>query len=323
MSEALAVIEAPAEAPAEVPVEVPAEMEVPAGAPEGEGDASEDLLEAIEAAGEEGGQTFSLKVDGEEQEISLEALKAAYGKDKASGKRFEEAATMRKEAEGAIAAYQELEGEVQAISHSLQHGTVEEKAEGMARMMGGHDHFVEFVSELNTLADSYTNMSETERRVYEQDKQLVAFERAEARRYEHAQAVGLDKETHRYHTEFTEGFVKALEAEGARVTPRRIQQMANLAQYYVSNEIPMDTRAIARAVKAESSISNQLGADMEGEDLLNELGPDVIKKVERAFVKRYKKTNPTPVAVKSARKRAGQNRALTSKEWFALPMDER
>lgn len=75
--------------------------------------------------------TRRIKVDGEYLEVPIKDLEAAYGLQKASNKRFEEAATLRKEVDALLEAFQS--GDLAALSELVPEDSLYDYAESLLR----------------------------------------------------------------------------------------------------------------------------------------------------------------------------------------------
>ena len=75
--------------------------------------------------------TRKIKIDGEYIEVPIEELEAAYGKDRASQKRFEEAAALRKEVDSFLDSLQK--GELDNLLDIVPEDRLAEFAEGVLR----------------------------------------------------------------------------------------------------------------------------------------------------------------------------------------------
>jgi len=261
--------------------------------------------------------TYAVKVLGEEQNVTLEELQAGYGKTQAANKRFEEAAAIRKQATQQVEAAKEAFG-------LLRGGDFDTKL-GLLHQVMGEQGIAQFFNELESRVKSYQGMSDDQREAYDAKQRLAQYEKAERERAEKEKRSRVDADTARYQEEFTKSFSTALSDVGVRPSPYRVQRMASLAQHYLDSGKRLDKGAVqtlARAIKKESGIGTQLGSDLAGEDLLAELGPEVVKRIEKAFVSKYKASNPAPKAV-SVGKASSKSKKVKAKDWFNLPIEER
>lgn len=283
-----------------------------------EPEASPEILEALDGGTvepqEELVPTYTVKVDGKDQEVTLDEVLKGYQLAQASYKKMEEASKFRKEAEL-------TKKGVQDLVSTLRGGSFEARIQTLADIVGGPEAFADLYHEIRSQEEAYGGMSEAEKKAHDYKHQLDRYQAQEKQRETREKETAMSQETAKWREELPKQFTTALQEEGVRVTPYKIQRMASLAHHFLEKGQTIDAKALARAVKREAGVGAQLGEELGGEDLLAELGPEVVKRIEKAFVAKYKKTNPQPTAVK-ANKRAPKKK-LTAKEWFSLPLEER
>lgn len=279
---------------------------------------SPEILEALEGGtGESQAEevpTYTVKVDGVDTEVTLDEVLKGYQLAQASYKKMEEASKARKDSE-------KIRQDLQTLVGSLRGGKFEDRVQTLAELVGGPQAFADLYHEIRAQEESYRGMSESERQAHDYKQQLARYQAQEKQREAQEKQTRLSQETARWSQEFPKMFSEALTAEGVRVTPYKIQRMASLAHHYLDKGQQINAGALARAIKKESGVSAQLGSELSGEDLLAELGEDVVKRIEKAFVSKYKKSNPKPKVVKTTKRTPKAK--MKAKDWFSLPLDER
>jgi hypothetical protein len=102
-------------------------------------DVEEDKEEAIEDAGQEELEGYSVKIDGQEVQVTLDDLKQGYSGQQYVQKGMQEAAQQRKEAEGVYEALLNERQQVQKLFEQLQSGGVGAAPQAPSRDMFEND----------------------------------------------------------------------------------------------------------------------------------------------------------------------------------------
>ena len=216
---------------------------------------------------------MKLKIDNADVEMSESEVIALAQKGRGADRKFQEAAQLRKEAEQ-TAAYLKAN-----------------PREALAKL--GID--VRKFSE-DTLMEILTQeqMSPEQRKAQDMEKKLRGYEKAEkdakdTRDRQEAEALeGQHMKT------FDEMFVKALGESGLPKTQYTVKRMAELQLVNIRKGLNLDAAQLAKLVR-EDYMSEQkaLYGAADGDALMELLGPEIVKKLSKAQIKKLKSAAPT------------------------------
>lgn len=215
---------------------------------------------------------MKLKIDNADVEMSESEVIALAQKGRGADRKFQEAAQLRKEAEQTAAFLKA------------------NPREALAKL--GID--VRKFSE-ETLMEILTQeqMSPEQRKAQDMEKKLRGYEKAEkdakdTRDREEAAAL----EGHHMKT-FDDMFVKALGESGLPKTQYTVKRMAELQLVNIRKGLNLDATQLAKLVR-EDYMSEQkaLYGAADGDALLELLGPEIVKKLSKAQIKKLKTAAP-------------------------------
>lgn len=247
---------------------------------------------------------WKLKVDGKEVDFDAsdeEVLKREVTKSLGAGKRFEEAATMRKEAE---AFYAMLKRDPVRV---------------LSDPRFGHD--------VKKLAEEivWNNMQEAaltpeQRRQRDVDAELKKYKDAETAskaEAEKQQAAALQEH---YEIDFNNKIMSALEAGGVPKTKGTVRRMAYYLQQAIGHNLDLTpTDLVAQVRKDYQEEHREMYATAEGDSLMSIVGEELAAKIRKADIKRLKTTQPEEhrkQAKQVPRKsRDNSERKLSGDEW--------
>lgn len=247
---------------------------------------------AVEAAGAEEVPTpsdeprkFLVKVDGEEVEVSEDELLKGYSRGKASAKRFEEAAKVRKQTERLIEALKDPE-QLPELLGKLGvdfNGVVERK-----------------IKEL--IEEESLPEGEREKRALAKERERLEREKQE---WEQAQnQTKLQRETEAERQRLVTEFKDAAETSGIPHTPRTIAMMAQAMEGALLAGEELSAQEAAEIVKEdlETTMRDRLG-NLDAESLAALLGEDKLKALRARDVEKLKAVEkPSPTKKSSFRK---------------------
>lgn len=271
----------PSESPAAADVSTENVGSLDSGASEGDVQTVESALEDAEqnqAAGNTP-KTYKLKIDGEEVEVSEDELLSGYQTRKASQKRFEDAAKLRKEAE------QTLEYLKKYPSQALEKlgFNVRELAEN-------------YIAEQLDLE----SMTPEQKRIREYEQKLRAYEdREKGIADQKAQEEAARLRTH-YEQDYSTKIQEALQTANLPKTPYTVKRMAQLMSQALEQGYDVNPKDIVHIVK-EDYINDfkQLWGASDGDTLINILGKDVADKIRKTqLAKVNAKTVINPLATR-------------------------
>lgn len=236
----------------------------PGSAP-GKAEASDPVAKAFER--------FKIKVDGREEEVDLDTLKASYSKAKAADKRFEEASKLSKRAEALENAIKEGD-----FSMMLKLGLSREQVRAhMERFY--HREFIE----PETMTPEQKRLREAEERLkkYEEDekKREADREREESERMDSEARQSLEKE-----------LIDTLEKSGL---PKKRFYMARIAYWTKQNlkrgwDAPQEV-IINQVKKERDNLVRSLLESHEDESIFGVLGDKVADRIRKLDLERIRK----------------------------------
>lgn len=214
---------------------------------------------------------YKVKIDGAEEEVDDATLLREYSKFKASDKRFQVAA--------------QKEREVQEFWKALDHdltGVLEGKFGEKFR-----EKAEEYV--LKKLQEDELSPEQKERRRLESE--LEKYRKAEKDREEQKRQQEYTAEQQRYAAELDAKFSKALDSSGLPKTRDTVRRMALVerAAMAVGYDIPADelVQKVKASYKAEY---DEIYGNLEGDKLLDALGPELLRKIRAADLAKTRKT---------------------------------
>lgn len=232
----------------------------------------------------------TVKVDGEDKEVTLEELKKNYELRRSSHKRFEEAASLRKQLES-------REGELLQLANAFR----DPKTLPHILRNLGHDA-KSLIAELQ--ADLDIPEEVRERQTF--DRERAEFARTKKAFEDNLKQQKLSADSARYQEEFTSSFNAALETHGMSGNPRIISRMASLMEKAIDGGYEMTAdEAATRAVEEVNGNTTTLLGSMTAEQLEKHLPPDVVKALRASQAAELKRPE---TAIDTPRK-ATRNRA--------------
>lgn len=212
-----------------------------------------------------------LKVEGQELELPESEVIALAQQGKQAGRKFQEAAQMRREAE--------------ALAHLLKSNPKE------ALSKFGID--VRKFSE-ETLVEMLKREQETpeQKTARENEEELKRYRDEEKKRKEEAEQKVKQELEEKHLKNYTELFVKALSESGLPKTTFTVKRMAELQLVNLRKGLNLDASRLAEIVR-EDYISEQkaLFGASDGNTLMELLGPDAVKKLSKAQIAKLKATS--------------------------------
>lgn len=223
---------------------------------------------AQETAQAQAQRMMRLKIEGQELELPESEVISLAQQGKQAGKKFQEAAQMRKEAE--------------ALAQLLKSNPKE------ALSKFGID--VRKFSE-DTLVEMLQREAETpeQRKARENEEKLSRYEKEEKARLEAEREAQLKALEEKHLKNYNDMFIQALESSGLPKTPYTVKRMAELQLLNVKKGFDLDPAQLAKIVR-EDYIAEQkaLFGSADGNTLMEILGPDIVKKLSKAQIAKLK-----------------------------------
>jgi len=218
-----------------------------------------------------------VKVGDEELEVSADEAFKNYQLARASYKKMEEAAKVRKEAEAALT---EVRGFIQGLKDPKNLWQLVQQL--------GHDP--RHLSEAH-LAEQIRieSLSPEERRLYDREQRIRQQEEEYARREAEWRQKQLEEETPRLREKFEREFKGALKSAGIPDSPRFIARMADLKSEF--GDLDANEAAGILAVEAQEEFTERLST-MSDEELFKALGEQRMGRIRQLDLQRLR--NPVP-----------------------------
>lgn len=264
---------------------------------EGEADASA----SVPAAPPEPPKKYKVKWGDQEGEVDESELISGYQRAKASAKKFEEAAAMRKAVEAKEQRIREfadaLERDPEAVLENLLGARLDEIAE--ARMIRRYE---------------LQQMDPVQRQRYEMEQERAAWE-AERQRWQQEQEAHrqqrVQAEAERVRPQLVEAFKGALKAVGVPQTQEYVLRMRDVAMQFLQAGQVMNAETTAQAaqivsddyqahLKTLTPVARERLLKLEGEDLLKtvqeEYGQEFLEKLRKAELAKVQAQRQQPPA---------------------------
>lgn len=209
-----------------------------------------------------------VKIEGKEVEIPESEVLAGYQQGKVASQRFQEAAAMKKEAQ-----------EILNLSKKDQREFF--KRSGIDPRKWAEDFLMD---ELKRDAES-----PDQKKSRENEERLRQYEENEKRTKETAHKQENDRLTNEKRQEFDVMFVKALNESGLPKTPFTIKRMAELQLVNIKKGLELGPQQLAKIVREDYATEQKtLLSALDGDQLIEFLGPDLVKKLSKAQIAKLK-----------------------------------
>lgn len=296
--------------PADAAPTADAQIETPV--PEGtEGDVptAGDIGEAkIEKQAADAKKKYKVKLENEEAEVDEDELVRGYQKAKASAKRFEEAARMKKQAE--------------QLFQGLKSNTIES-----LKQAGFSDQQIREMAE-NYLIEKYkaeeeeATLDPKDKELREAKDRLKKYEEQEKLKAQQEEQDQFVKMKQKYEAEIDAQIVDALEKNNLPKTAYTVKRMAQYLARAVDMDLEVSPQDVVEMVRDDykTDLDSFLN-HYDGEKLLEVLPRSVIEKVNKAQVAKAKaKQAPAPTSTKTVAtpqttKEPVQRKKMSVSEW--------
>lgn len=230
---------------------------------------------------------MKVKLDGKEVEVPESEVVANYQQRKIADQRFQEAAKIRKEAEAVMKFAKDNPAEFFAKT-------------GMNAREWAEKYLLE---QLQVEA-----MSPEQKKARENEDKLKKYEQEEKTRKDQQQKEYVDRLTTEKRVELDKLFTQALYESGLPRTPWTVAEMARLQLANVKKGWQLTPAQLAKQTR-ENYVDAQkalMGA-LEGDQLLEFLGPDLVNKLSKAQISKLKGKTPTAPSTQSKPARKQDN----------------
>lgn len=248
---------------------------------------AEQMDEALASAEESEDSTpqaklYKVKIDGKEVEVSEDELLTGYQSRKASQKRFEEGAKMKKYADQVL----ELT-KTNPFQALLSMGVDPEQARKMAE-----DYLIERMEE-ESLDPKEKELRAAKKKIEELEKKDIEKKQKE----EQERSV---KAKEAYGEEIDNQIVEALTGSGLPPTSYTVKRVAYYLNRALDHNLDLQPKDVIKYVKQdyEKDLSSFLGA-YDGDKILSAVPKPVLDKIRKALVSKVKNKQPAQTSVKT------------------------
>lgn len=247
--------------------------------------APRDAQEGDDANPEGGGETYTVRVDGEDLEVTLDELKKGFGRMSSATRRYQEAAEAKREAESAK---REIQGFVQRLKSGDRQTVV-----GLLERIGvdvtkfAQEHLSEYLADLDR--------PEHERGMRQLEREREAWRREQEEAQSRATEAQIEREAQQHRQRYEQETRSALEKHGLPANPAVMSRVAG---------------ALAQALERGYELSVEDAVEMVAEEtqsLLRKLDPSAAERLlgGPAAVAQVQRTQAQKAAA-SMRSRAAQ-----------------
>lgn len=211
---------------------------------------------------------LKVKFDGKEVEMPESEVLSLASAGKASTQRFQEASAMRKQAE-------ELMQFAKANPKEFFEKT------GMNARQWAEEYLMQ---ELQTEA-----MSPEQRKARENEEKLRKFESDEKNRADSVKKEEIKQLEERHRQNYDQMFTQALQESGLPKTAYTVKRMAELQLLNVKNKYELSSSQLAKLVREDyANEQKALLSALDGDQLIDFLGVDAVKKLSKAQIAKLK-----------------------------------
>lgn len=221
---------------------------------------------------------YKYKVDGKEfeEELSDDDVRQHLSMSKAANKRFQEAATIKKQSEQLIRMLRE---NPEAVLDNPQ--------------IMGNKKFREIAEAYLVKQLDEQMLTPEQRQQRDMEQKLRQYEQAEKQRKAQVEAEHMQKLEAHYMQDIESKIISGLNTQGIPKTPRTVKLMAELMSKNLQYGLDLEPQQLAEMVKQDylADIQELFGAT-EADALLNLLGDNVSNKIRQADLKKLKASQP-------------------------------
>ncbi len=241
-------------------------------------------------------RSLKLKLDGQDVEMPESEVIALAQRGKVSDKRFQEAAALKKQADDVMKFAKENPAEFFAKT-------------GMNARQWAEEYLM---GELKR-----EQMTPEQRKAEENEGRLRKYEEQEKAAKEAERVADLEKVTGEHRDRYDKMFVEALNLSGLPKTAYTIKRMAELQQINLKKKFDLGADKLAKLVREDYiNEHKQLFGALEGDQLLDILGPELVKKLSKAQIAKLKSKGVRTASAGGTGKTPGtQNQTLTWSEY--------
>lgn len=241
-------------------------------------------------------KSYKVKVDGQELDVTEEALVKEYELKQASYKRMQEAARKERELQ---AIYEQIEADPIKFLESKNKNAREAAEKYLAKVLQAE------------------MMSPEEREQQKVKEELEKYKSEEKKRAEKEEAARIAQEEQKEAARLDDEISTALEQSQLAKTPYTIKRIAHKMYTNIKAGIDISAKDAIEMVQEEDFNDIKVSAkDLSGEQLIKLLGDDLVSKIRKAELGRLK-SNPT-----SARPKQAASTSSPSKTVSKMSMDE-
>lgn len=270
----------------------------------GSGSDSEDAEgETDEADNDNAPETYTVKVNGEEQTVSLEELQKGYSTNQAAQQKFQDATLARKQAEEFI-----------NILKTDPMAVLSRPELGIDLRQLSEQYLAEQIN--------YEQLTDEQKELMSARQQLQAVEQEKRAREQAEHDANLQQLTQQYQEEYNTRINTSLTEAGLPVTEATIRRMAGYMSEALGSDDPaiakLDDKDLVELVREDyiNDFKQMFGAS-DAQTLTNILGSDVANKIRQADIEKVtgKPASRTAKPVKGKGRKVEPEKKMGTQEW--------
>lgn len=216
---------------------------------------------------------LKLKLEGQDVELPESEVIALAQQGRTAAKRFQEAAAYRKQAEDILKAAEENPAEFFT-------------KRGKDARKWAEEYLLEQIQR--------EAMSPEQKKAAENEKRLKEYEAQDKKAKDEARQKEMADLQKKHMQNYDKLFVEALTDSGLPKTAYTVKRMAELQLVNLRKGLELDAKSLAKIVREDYiSEQKQLFGAMDGDALMDALGPDVVKKLSKAQIAKLKARSAT------------------------------
>lgn len=213
-------------------------------------------------------RNLKLRLDGKDVEMPESEVIALAQKGKVSDQRFQEASAMKRQAE-------------EVLKFAKDNTTEFFKRTGMNARQWAEEYLV---GELRA-----EQMSPEQRKAAENEKKLKEYESEKKQAADRAQQAEMDQLRQKHAENYNKLFVEALTKSGLPKTNYTVKRMAELQLVNIKQKLELSADQLAKVVREDyESEQKALFGAYDGDQLMEFLGPELVKKLSKAQIAKLK-----------------------------------
>lgn len=269
-----------------------------------EGSESQESTEGEEQPSQAPKKKYKVKIDDQEQEVDEDEIVKGYQLAKASSKRFQEASDLRKEIGDFVNSVKQNPMELLKRLNITPADLVKKSGMDHREFLKAYGDPYEIAEQLLMEKIEEASLTPEQKRLRELEAKEAAWKSKEEKelkeRAEKEENEKLTRMEQEYVAQLEESMVQVIQSSGIKPTPKLIAQIAYELDLMTRGDDDMNisTQMVKKAMDAalgrgKNSLVDILSS-LEDEQLLDNMPPELIKKLNNAMLKKYGRQPAAP-----------------------------